>query len=132
MYVYISISIYLYIYVSLHLYIYIYSQPFVLCAKLAICIQQQLCSYVCTCLYMSVHVHVLALTCTFKYFFKLSTALIITTLNHSLPNSWLPPTSLATPPRPSHSSALELSTLSLSFPFSLDLCTLGRASSCTI
>lgn len=88
---------------------YVYSQPIVLSAELYLYYkyQQELCSYVCTCLYMSVHAHVLALTRTFKYFFKLSTALIITTLNHSLPNSWLPHT---TPP----SLALELSTLSLS------------------
>lgn len=105
MYIHVSISIY----VCIYIYIYVYSQPIVLSAELNLYYkyQQELCSYVCTCLYMSVHVHVLALTRTFKYFFKLSTALIITTLNHSLPNSWLPHT---TPP----SLPPLLSTLSLS------------------
>lgn len=93
-----TINLYIYKYISLSL-----STPSRLCLMPSLTYtQQQLCSYVCTCLYMSVHAHVLALTCTFKYFFKLSTALIITTLNHSLPNSWLP----------SHSSST-----SLPFPF---------------
>lgn len=46
------------------IYMYVYSQPIVLSAELYLYYkyQQELCSYVCTCLNMSVHAHVLALT----------------------------------------------------------------------